>query len=142
MLRYAKALQLKINFENSSGGGPVFTWRTSHHYRLHNTDGILLIPNIAMELQCHSAAVSAAFLCSMLAFALSHALARGLEQPLYDTAYACEGKTLKIECKSGELIHLIRANYGRFSITICNDHGNTDWSVNCMSPKSLRVLHS
>lgn len=64
------------------------------------------------------------------------------EQPRYDTAYACEGKTLKIECKEGELIHLIRANYGRFSITICNDHGNTDWSVNCMSPKSLRVLHN
>lgn len=60
----------------------------------------------------------------------------------YETAYACEGKVLKIECKDGELIKLIRANYGRFSITICNDHGNTDWSVNCMSPKSLRVLHS
>ena len=64
------------------------------------------------------------------------------EQPRYDTAYACEGKTLKLECKDGELIHLIRANYGRFSITICNDHGNTDWSVNCMSTKSLRVLYS
>lgn len=64
------------------------------------------------------------------------------EQHRYDTAYACEGKTLKIECKDGEIIHLIRANYGRFSITICNDHGNTEWSVNCMSPKSLRVLHS
>lgn len=60
----------------------------------------------------------------------------------YETVYACEGKTLKIECKEGELIKLIRANYGRFSITICNDHGNTDWSVNCMSPKSLRVLHN
>lgn len=59
----------------------------------------------------------------------------------YETAYACEGKTLKIECNEGELIKLIRANYGRFSIAICNDHGHTDWSVNCMSPKSLRVLH-
>lgn len=47
---------------------------------------------------------------------------------------------MKLECRDGELIHLIRANYGRFSITICNDHGNTDWSVNCMSTKSLRVL--
>lgn len=60
----------------------------------------------------------------------------------YDTAYECEGKTLKIECKETELIHLIRANYGRFSITICNEHGNTDWSVNCMSTKSFRVLYS
>lgn len=62
--------------------------------------------------------------------------------PKYETAYACEGKTLMIECEGGDLINLIRANYGRFSITICNDHGNVDWSVNCMSPKSLRVLHS
>ncbi|KAK0084893.1 hypothetical protein PV325_006176 [Microctonus aethiopoides] len=59
----------------------------------------------------------------------------------YDTAYECEGKTLKIECREGELINLIRANYGRFSITICNEHGNTDWSVNCMSQKSFRVLY-
>ncbi|XP_020707025.2 latrophilin Cirl isoform X2 [Athalia rosae] len=58
----------------------------------------------------------------------------------YDAAYECEGKTLTIECGEGELIHLIRANYGRYSITICNEHGNTDWSVNCMSHKSYRVL--
>ncbi|XP_077288150.1 latrophilin Cirl-like [Arctopsyche grandis] len=68
--------------------------------------------------------------------------ARSAELPRYETAYACEGKTLKIECKDGEVIQLIRANYGRFSITICNDHGNTEWSVNCMSNKSLRVLHT
>ncbi|XP_076230338.1 latrophilin Cirl isoform X3 [Nomia melanderi] len=66
--------------------------------------------------------------------------ARNIER--YDTAYACEGKTLFIECDEGKLIHLIRANYGRFSITMCNEHGNTDWSVNCMSPKSFRVLNS
>uniref|UniRef100_A0A1B0DR50 Uncharacterized protein n=1 Tax=Phlebotomus papatasi TaxID=29031 RepID=A0A1B0DR50_PHLPP len=60
----------------------------------------------------------------------------------YETAYACEGKTLTLECDPGNVINLIRANYGRFSITICNDHGNVEWSVNCMSPKSLRVLHA
>ncbi|XP_059609740.1 latrophilin Cirl [Phlebotomus argentipes] len=60
----------------------------------------------------------------------------------YETAYACEGKTLTLECDPGNVINLIRANYGRFSITICNDHGNVEWSVNCMSPKSLRVLHT
>ncbi|XP_011503866.1 PREDICTED: latrophilin Cirl-like [Ceratosolen solmsi marchali] len=70
----------------------------------------------------------------------SSVLARNIER--YDTAYECEGKTLRIECREGELIHLIRANYGRFSITICNEHGNTDWSVNCMSPKSFRVLYN
>ncbi|XP_014249876.1 latrophilin Cirl-like isoform X3 [Cimex lectularius] len=75
-------------------------------------------------------------------FSIARSLAKNQEQPRYDTAYACEGKTLRIDCKDGELINLIRANYGRFSITICNDHGNTEWSVNCMSPKSLRVLHA
>ncbi|XP_017774015.1 PREDICTED: latrophilin Cirl isoform X3 [Nicrophorus vespilloides] len=78
-----------------------------------------------------------------LCFYAKGAAAKAMEVSIrYDTAYACEGKILKIECKDGELIKLIRANYGRFSITICNDHGNTDWSVNCMSAKSLRVLHS
>ncbi|KAH8277783.1 hypothetical protein KR018_007310, partial [Drosophila ironensis] len=60
----------------------------------------------------------------------------------YQTAYACEGKKLTIECDPGDVINLIRANYGRFSITICNDHGNVEWSVNCMFPKSLTVLNS
>ncbi|KAH8401316.1 hypothetical protein KR009_004485, partial [Drosophila setifemur] len=59
----------------------------------------------------------------------------------YQTAYACEGKKLTIECDPGDVINLIRANYGRFSITICNDHGNVEWSVNCMFPKSLSVLN-
>ena len=58
----------------------------------------------------------------------------------YSTVYACEGSTLNLECGQDELINLIRANFGRFSITICNQKGNTDWSVNCMSPRSLRVL--
>ena len=58
----------------------------------------------------------------------------------YSTVYACEGSTLNLECGEDELINLIRANFGRFSITICNQKGNTDWSVNCMSPRSLRVL--
>ena len=56
------------------------------------------------------------------------------EQRKYRTAYACEGSTLTLSCdNSGEVINLLRANYGRFSITICNEHGDTDWSVNFMS---------
>lgn len=61
---------------------------------------------------------------------------------VYETAYACEGKVLAIDCALGESINLIRANYGRFSITICNEHGNVDWSVNCMSDRSLHVLNT
>ena len=50
---------------------------------------------------------------------------------------------LTLSCsENNEVINLLRANYGRFSITICNEHGDTDWSVNCMSHRSLRALHS
>lgn len=73
---------------------------------------------------------------------ISNELPICIAAPKYETAYACEGKTLTIECGKGSYINLIRANYGRFSITICNDHGNDKWSVNCMSYKSLRVLQS
>ena len=62
------------------------------------------------------------------------------DKPRYRTAYACEGSRLSIECDEGTVIHLIRANYGRFSISICNDHGNLDWSVDCTSARSYYVI--
>lgn len=58
------------------------------------------------------------------------------------TLYACEEKMLQIECQPGESIQLIRANYGRFSIGICNDHGQLDWKVNCMSASSFQLTES
>jgi len=58
------------------------------------------------------------------------------------TKYGCEGTTLKIECQKGTAINLVRANYGRFSISICNAAGITDWSVNCMEPRTLRVINA
>ncbi|XP_054708420.1 latrophilin Cirl-like [Uloborus diversus] len=57
----------------------------------------------------------------------------------YWTTYACEGGTLHLSCSKGR-IHLIRANYGRFSISICNDHGNLDWRVNCKSHHSFLIM--
>ncbi|CAL4122740.1 unnamed protein product, partial [Meganyctiphanes norvegica] len=63
-----------------------------------------------------------------------------LSQSSYRTTYACEGMEMNIECEAGHVINVIRANYGRFSITICNTHGNTEWSVNCQSMRTLHVL--
>ena len=63
-----------------------------------------------------------------------------LESGQYETHYACEDSRLNITCQGGLHLNIIRANYGRFSIAICNNHGNTDWSVNCMSPRTLRVI--
>ncbi|XP_064607497.1 adhesion G protein-coupled receptor L2-like isoform X2 [Liolophura sinensis] len=59
------------------------------------------------------------------------------------TAYACEKTPLQIECDAnkGEVIRIIRANYGRFSITICNPHGVTQgWNLQCMSLRSLKIV--
>ena len=56
------------------------------------------------------------------------------------TKYGCEGSTLEIECEEGTVINLVRANFGRFSISICNEGGNTTWSTNCIQPTTLRVL--
>ncbi|GIY73787.1 hypothetical protein CDAR_321682 [Caerostris darwini] len=62
------------------------------------------------------------------------------EENKYRTAYACEGRQLQISCEPGHMIHLLRANYGRFSISICNEHGNLDWSVDCTSHNSFNVI--
>ena len=58
------------------------------------------------------------------------------------TKYGCEGTTLNIACEENTVINLVRANYGRFSISICNEEGITDWSVNCMEPRTLRVINA
>ncbi|XP_022248581.1 latrophilin Cirl-like [Limulus polyphemus] len=69
------------------------------------------------------------------------AFAGKVERPRYHTAYACEGNNLKISCENGQLIQLLRANYGRFSISICNEQGILNWSVKCASEKSYFVIH-
>ena len=72
----------------------------------------------------------------------SDLVSRSKRKSDYMTAYACEGSRLQINCTEGLFLDIIRANYGRFSIAICNNNGNTDWSVNCMSPRTLRVIEA
>ena len=64
----------------------------------------------------------------------------GSAQAGMKTSYACQGDKLDLVCPQGTVIRVMRANYGRFSVGICNEHGITDWSVNCMAPRSLRIL--
>lgn len=49
------------------------------------------------------------------------------------TNYACEGSRMELSCQEGKLIHLVRANYGRFSLSICNEQGLSNYSVICTS---------
>ena len=59
---------------------------------------------------------------------------------VYQTVYACQDETLKISCLDDYSVKVVRANYGRFSIAICNDVGRADFSVNCHSPATLNIL--
>ncbi|XP_022240023.1 adhesion G protein-coupled receptor L3-like isoform X2 [Limulus polyphemus] len=67
---------------------------------------------------------------------------RGSKPAQYRTAYACEGRDLNITCNPGYHILLIRANYGRFSIALCNENGALNWSVDCRSKNSFSVMQS
>lgn len=58
----------------------------------------------------------------------------------YKTMYACEDRQLTMDCDFGSKINLIRANFGRFSITQCNDQGTLDLSTDCMSPITFRIM--
>ena len=65
----------------------------------------------------------------------------------YKTDYRCEGDTMTLQCNgNGDkddddvIIEVTRANFGRFSIAICNPHGHTDWSVNCFAPDTTHIL--
>lgn len=58
----------------------------------------------------------------------------------YKTIYACEDLQLVMDCEYGSKINLIRANFGRFSVTQCNEQGRLDLSTECMAPSSLRLM--
>ena len=61
----------------------------------------------------------------------------------YLTEYACQGDSVDIRCaRPGDVIRVVRANYGRFSVAICNEEGRTDFSVNCLAPNSFPVMQN
>lgn len=56
-------------------------------------------------------------------------------------AFTCEGSTLSISCLHKGLIRIVRANYGRFTITQCNFYAQTEgWDMQCHSPNSDIVV--
>ena len=54
--------------------------------------------------------------------------------------YGCEGTNLTVDCDENEVIKIVRANYGRFSLSICNPGGVTEWDYNCMQRRTKSVL--
>ncbi|XP_059142869.1 adhesion G protein-coupled receptor L3-like isoform X2 [Physella acuta] len=58
-----------------------------------------------------------------------------------NSVFACENDTLKLECSFGEVIRIDRANYGRFSLMVCNPHGLTEgWNTNCFQPRTFEII--
>lgn len=55
------------------------------------------------------------------------------------TLYACAGDVLSLRCPAASiLVH--RANFGRFSIAVCNEGVRTNLSVNCFTEGSLEIV--
>ncbi len=48
---------------------------------------------------------------------------------------------MKITCSGGRVINILRANYGRFNLDVCNeDQPIEGWSDHCMSTRSLKIV--
>ncbi|XP_022650398.1 adhesion G protein-coupled receptor L1-like isoform X2 [Varroa destructor] len=86
-----------------------------------------------------SAIIFAVFAAALISPVSSEGIKKR-DKTTYLTTYACEGGVMNITCEDSHIIRLIRANYGRFSISLCNPQGSLDWSVNCMSRRSFRVV--
>ncbi|KAL8572517.1 hypothetical protein ACOMHN_019556 [Nucella lapillus] len=57
------------------------------------------------------------------------------------TSYACENGMLRLECPKRYVIRIKRANYGRFSLTLCNPLGITsNMDLRCISVTSRRIV--
>uniref|UniRef100_A0A158R432 Latrophilin Cirl n=1 Tax=Syphacia muris TaxID=451379 RepID=A0A158R432_9BILA len=52
----------------------------------------------------------------------------------------CEGDYANFSCPEGKYISLNIANYGRFSLGICNKDGVADWSTTCQNSQTLGIL--
>jgi len=55
------------------------------------------------------------------------------------TEYACEHSSLHLNCSRG-LVSILRANYGRLSISMCNPQGNTNMSTHCLLNSTKYIL--
>lgn len=57
-------------------------------------------------------------------------------------AFACQDSYIYLNCTGkGERIRILLANYGRFSLIVCNQDGiNEGWDLQCSSKKTLKVV--
>ena len=54
--------------------------------------------------------------------------------------YGCEDTHLTLECADKTVIKIVRANFGRFSSSICGGGDGAEWNYNCMQRRTKSVL--
>merc|ERR1712130_732911 len=48
---------------------------------------------------------------------------------------------MSLSCTTGQVLTILRANYGRLSSNICNDNKSDDnWSTRCINPTTLTTI--
>lgn len=57
-------------------------------------------------------------------------------------AFACQNSYIHLSCKNAnKRIRILLANYGRFSLVVCNQAGvHKGWNVQCSSKISMEVV--
>ena len=62
------------------------------------------------------------------------------------TNYICEGSNMYINCSSSEKLSILRANYGRLSISMCNSQGTGYFAyqlkfffINCVKTNDVKL---
>ena len=59
------------------------------------------------------------------------------------TRYSCDGAKLQLLCPPYSIILIIRANYGRFSISVCNEEAMTTMRTDCGNPvKTSEIIRN
>ena len=56
--------------------------------------------------------------------------------------FGCEGSTQELSCPAGSTISVIRANYGRFSTSVCPGSVMMTTNTVCIHPTTLRYIQS
>ena len=54
--------------------------------------------------------------------------------------YGCEGATVSLACQGSRVLRVVRANYGRFSVSVCNPLARGDLDTSCSSEEATSIL--
>lgn len=54
----------------------------------------------------------------------------------------CEGEEANLECPPGLYIDIQLANYGRFTLSLCNPTHRTDLTTTCQNNRTLAIMKS